>query len=104
MRNLFGTLLLLLMICSSGGSKTKEDLYAEGLKQLKAANPNGAVVLFKNALEKDENYVDARFMLARAYARTGKKDQAEKEFLKVLKQNPSRDDVLPELADIYIAT
>jgi len=103
MRKLAG-MLLLLLACSACGSKTKDELYAEGVKQLNAANPNGAVVLFKSALEKDENYVDARFMLARAYARTGKREQAEKEFLKVLKQNPSRDDVLPELADVYNST
>ncbi len=102
MRFSLGILIALVVFCAACGRKTKDELYAEGVKQLNAANPSGATVLFKSALEKDENYVDARFMLARAYARSGKREQAEKEFLKVLKQNPSRDDVLPELADIYI--
>lgn len=84
-------------------SKTKEELYSEGVKQLDAANPSGAVVLFKNALEKDENYLDARFQLAKAYAKLGKKEQAEKEFLKVLRQYPARDDVTLELANLYNA-
>lgn len=103
MKKLFWVLIIM-CISSACGSKSKEELFEEGLKQLNSANANGAVVLFKNALEKDENYLDARFQLAKAYIQSGKREQAEKEFLKVLKQNPSRDDVLPELADIYNAT
>lgn len=98
---LVATFLILLTVCSSCGRKTKEELLVEGVKQLNNANPNGAVVLFKSALEKDENYLDARFQLAKAYARLGKNEQAEKEYLKVLKQNPSRDEVLLELAGVY---
>jgi putative PEP-CTERM system TPR-repeat lipoprotein len=101
---LVAALLILLTVCSACGRKTKEELLAEGVKQLNGANPNGAVVLFKNALEKDENYLDARFQLAKAYAQLGKTEQAEKEYLKVLKQNPSRDEVLLELAELYNAS
>ena len=90
--------LVILLTCSACSSKTKETLYEEGVKQLKAANPGGAVVFFKNALEKDGNFGDARFQLAKAYAVLGKNEQAEKEFTKVLTQNPSRDEVLLELA------
>ena len=96
--------LIILITFSACGGKKKEELYAEGLKQLEASNPGGAVVLFKNALEKDENYLDARFQLAKSYARLGKREQAEKEFNKVLKQNPSRDEVLLELAGIFNAS
>lgn len=95
------TVLLALTACSG---KSKEELYNEGVKQLNASNPSGAVVLLKNALEKDENYLDARFQLAKAYAGMGKNEQAEKEFRKVLKQNPLRDEVLIELAGILNAT
>lgn len=94
-------ILLILCVCSACGRKSKAELYEEGVKQLDSSNPAGAVVLFKNALEKDENYLDARFQLARAYSKLGRLEQAEKEFLKVLKQNPSRDEVLPELAVVY---
>lgn len=101
MKNLFVITIIIVTLVSGCVRKSKEELYAEGFKQLNASNPNGAVVLFKNALEKDENYLDARYQLARAYAKLGKLDQAEKEFLKVLKQNPSRDEILPELAAVY---
>jgi len=96
--------LIILITLSACGGKTKEELYAEGVKQFEESNPGGAVVLFKNALEKDENYLDARFQLARSYAKLGKLEQAEKEFNKVLKQNPSRDEVLLELAGILNAS
>ena len=102
MKKIFLTLMITLALTACSG-KTKEELYSEGLNQLNAANPSGAVVLFKNALEKDENYLDARFQLARAYAKLGKREQAEKEFLKVLRQNPSRDEVTLELATLFNA-
>ncbi|NVN91780.1 MAG: PEP-CTERM system TPR-repeat protein PrsT [Desulfuromonadales bacterium] len=98
------SMLLVVVICSACGRKSKEELFKEGVKQLNEANPNGAVVLFKNALEKDENYLDARYQLAKAYAALGKKEQAEKEFLKVLRQNPSRDEVLLDLAGLFNAS
>lgn len=90
--------LFLLYTCFGCGSKTKESLYNEGVEQMKAANPGAAVVFFKNALEKDGNFLEARFQLAKAYSALGKHDQAEKEFTKVLTQNPTRDEVLLELA------
>lgn len=97
-------LFIFLLACSACGSKTKESLYIEGVKQLKAANPGGAVVFFKNALEKDANFGDARFQLAKAYAALGKNEQAEKEFIKVLRQNPSRDEILLEMARLNSAS
>ncbi|MDD2736017.1 MAG: PEP-CTERM system TPR-repeat protein PrsT [Desulfuromonadaceae bacterium] len=97
-------LIIVICICAGCSGKTSAELYDEGLKQMNASNPNGAVVLFKNVLEKDENHLDARFQLAKAYAKLGKREQAEKEFNKVLKLNPSRDDVLLELAGLYNAS
>jgi putative PEP-CTERM system TPR-repeat lipoprotein len=85
-------------------SKTKEELYGEGVKLVQKADPNGAIVFFKNALEKDQNYFEARYQLARAYMAVGKFDQAEKEFLKVSRQNPSRADVMLEMAKLYSLT
>ncbi len=95
---LFLLLLALLVVLPGCGSKTKEDLYNEGVKQMDAANPAGAVVYFKNALDKDGNFLEARYQLGKAYAALGKNSQAEKEFAKVLTQNPSRDEVMLELA------
>ncbi|WP_226377646.1 XrtA/PEP-CTERM system TPR-repeat protein PrsT [Citrifermentans bremense] len=91
---------VILLTCVGCSSKTKESLYNEGKQQMEASNPGAAVVFFKNALEKDGNYLEARFQLAKAYAALGKNEQAEKEFTKVLTQNPTRDEVLLELAKL----
>lgn len=103
MLKLISALLMMLVVCTGCGSKTKESLNAEGVKQLKASNPGAAVVYFKNALERDGNYVEARFNLAKAYAALGKLDQGEREYSKVLTQDPARDEVQLELAKLYNA-
>lgn len=103
-RKLLVLLIAVCLACSACGRKSKEELLAEGIRQLDGSNPGGAVVLFKSALEKDENFLEARFQLARSYSALGKYEQAEKEFQKVLKQNPARDEILIELAKIYNAT
>lgn len=91
------------MFALAGCGKNKDELYREGVSLLKSGNPSGAVVLFKNALEKDQNFQDARFQLAAAYQAIGKYEQAEKELLKLQKQNPSRADIPLELAKLYNA-
>ena len=95
-------LLLFIVALTAGcGGKSKEDLYKEGLKQAREGNQNGAIVLFRNALEKDPNYLDARCQLGRAYLASGKFEQAEKEIQKVLHANPGRNDLKLDLAKAY---
>ncbi|MFP4516464.1 MAG: XrtA/PEP-CTERM system TPR-repeat protein PrsT [Desulfovibrionales bacterium] len=97
--------LFLLLSCSlaisSCSSKTKEELFTEGLQQAQQGNPKGAIVLFKNALEKDQNYYEARFQLAKVYLTTGKYDQAERELQKVVRQDPKNEEVQLQLARLY---
>ncbi len=52
-----------LLICGCS-PKTKEELFQEGVGHFKKNNPQGAIVLFKKALEKDPNFFDARLELA----------------------------------------
>jgi len=94
------SLIVLIVACSQ---KSREELFAEGVRLMdKENNPNGAIVLFKNAIEKDPNYVEARFQLAKAYIAVGKFDSAEKELLNVLGQNPAARGVRLELARVYL--
>ena len=79
---------------------TKESLNSEGETLFKQGNYNGAIVHYKNALEKDPNFVPARFNLGLAYLETGKLDQAEREFQKVQLQNPHDGRVTFQLARI----
>jgi len=46
--------------------KTKEELFQEGVGHFKKNNPQGAIVLFKKALETDPNFFDAHVELATA--------------------------------------
>src|SRR6266702_6797730 len=101
MLKLIFTVLLLVVSLSGCGGKTKDELLAEGTKQLEKDNPNGAVVLLKNALEKDQSFLEARYQLAKAYAQVGKFEQAEKEFKKVLLQNPTKTELKLDLARLY---
>jgi putative PEP-CTERM system TPR-repeat lipoprotein len=94
---------LLLVFCLFGCErKTKEQLLEKGIELRKAANPTGAVVLFKNALEKDPNYLEARLQLGLAYLDGGNFSQAEKELAKVLLQNPQNGEVLLHLANVHL--
>ena len=97
----FLILFILLFVVSCGG-QSKEELLHEGTKLAGEGNYRGAIVLYKNALEKDANYLDARMGLADAYLKTGHFDRAEKEFQKVLLQNPAKSDVLLKLAAVYL--
>lgn len=84
--------ILLIAILMSGilGCKgpAKEALNEEGQVLFRQGNFNGAIVYYKNALEKDAAFLPARFNLALAYLETGKLDQAERELRKVLEQSP----------------
>jgi putative PEP-CTERM system TPR-repeat lipoprotein len=93
---------LVLITLTSCRSKTKEELFAEGVNQIKNGNPGAAIVMLKNALEKDQNYLEARYQLALAYKESGKFEQAEREFQKVLRQNPNYPGLKLLLAKIHI--
>jgi putative PEP-CTERM system TPR-repeat lipoprotein len=93
---------VLFLIVSCTG-KSKEELLAEGLKLLNENQPSGAIVLFKNALEKDQNYFEARKQLAKAYMSAGKFDQAGQEYQKLLRMDPSAVQFQLELAKAYLS-
>ena len=71
---------------------------------VKAGNYQAAVSLFKDALEKDPNYTDARLQFGIAYLETSKLDKAENELEKVLRQDPDNYEVTLRLAQIYLQT
>lgn len=96
---LFLSLVLCLALAACGQSK--DALYEKGVKQFEEGNYNGAIVHFKNVLEKDPNAIQARLKLGAAYLETGKFEQAEKEFQKVLLQNPYDPEVSLLLGKLY---
>jgi Tfp pilus assembly protein PilF len=94
------SIIVVLAVCLLAGckSQTKESMVQEGQQLIQQGNPLGAVVLLNNALEKDQNYVEARYQLAQAYLQGNKLDNAEKELLKIRNQEPGRQQVLLDLA------
>jgi len=99
----YAVLVMTILFCSGLiGCKgyTKESLNTEGEALFKQGNYNGAIVHYKNALEKDPNFVVARFNLGLAYLETGKLEQAEREFQKVQLQNPHDGRINFQLARI----
>ena len=93
---------LLLLLLGSCNNQSKEALLQEGITYTRDGNYRGAVVLFKNALEKDPNYFEARFQLADAYLKIGKYERAEKEFIKVQHQAPDYPELPLKLAEINL--
>ncbi len=89
----------LLAACTA---QTPQELVAEGDRLRSEGNLRGAIVLYKNALEKDANDLAARIGLATSYQGSGSLDLAEQEFQKVLLQNPSLHEIHLRLATIYI--
>ncbi len=93
--------MLLLFVVSCGG-QTKEEMVKEGDSLLASGNVRGSIVLYRNALEKDANYLNARIGLADAYNKSGQYDRAEKEYQKVILQDSSRAQTHLDLASVYI--
>ncbi len=88
--------------CTGKIGKTKEELLREGVRQIAENNPRGAIVFFKNALESDQNFFEARFQLAKAYYRIGNFDSAEKELQKTIRQSPALGAARILLARVYL--
>jgi putative PEP-CTERM system TPR-repeat lipoprotein len=97
------SILIVMLLCVGCEAQSKEQLLGQGMNLLQEKNPQGAVVYLRKALEKDSNFTAARFELAKAYGQLGRTDAAEREFIKVLKQEPERDEVELELANLYLA-
>lgn len=104
LKKMFLALLLIAVTVSGCDNKTKEELLQEGIQFSADENYRGAIVLFKNALEKDPNFIKARLLLGDAYLESGKYQNAEKEFQKTLRQDPSNKDIVLKLATVYIKT
>ena len=103
---LFATFLLLFFVTvlPACREQSKEEIFLQGMEFVKSGNYQAAVSLFKDALEKDPNYTDARLQFGIAYLETSKLDKAENEFEKVLRQDPTNYEATLRLAQIYLQT
>ncbi len=91
---------LFLSLTACGGDSVKE-FQEEGRKLMQEGNANGAIVFFKNALDKDSKNFELRFDLAKAYLKAGKLPQAEAELQKCLLQQPNNIELLSTAASYH---
>ncbi len=85
-------------------SQTKEDMLSSGLALLRAGDMRGSITCFKNALQKDVNFYEARYYLADAYLRSGRLELAESEFAKISLYNSSFFELPVKFSQIYLLT
>ncbi len=88
----------------SNQNLSKQEYYKSGLEFLEKGNPGGAVIAFKRAIEKDQNFFEARYQLALSYILQNKYESAQKELFKVLRLNPSFNDAHISLAKVHLKT
>ena len=95
-----------LSVCllSACREQSKEDLLQQGMAFVEADKSQAAVNLFRQALEKDPNYIEARLQLGLAYLNTNKLDKAESELQKVFRQKPQDPEISLRLAELYLVT
>ena len=97
-------ILVVFLLLNACREQTKDEVFLQGMEFVSNGNHQAAVTLFKNALEKDPNYIDARLQLGIAYLETGKYDKAESELEKALHQQPDSHPAILNLSKIYLGT
>src|SRR5690349_8370857 len=84
-------------------SETPQSLLASGKNYLAKGDTKSAVIQLKNALQKDANLTEARFLLGKALLDAGDAVSAEKELRKALELGYSADQVVPLLARALVS-
>ena len=73
------TLILLLALAACGGSDSVEEHLARASQFIAASEYKAAVIELKNALQKDQQSAEARWLLGKVYLESGDALSAEKE-------------------------
>ena len=95
-------LLLALMLSACGGDKP-DAMLASARDYIAKNDPKAAVIQLKNALQKDPEMPEARFLLGQALLRTGDPVGAETELRKAMGLKYPQDQVVPLLAQALAA-
>lgn len=96
--------LLALALAAGCSRDSSADLVASGQKLLAQKDTKGAVIQFKNALQKDANNGLARFFLGKALLEGGEPASALVELRKALELQVPDEQVMPELARAMLIT
>ena len=88
--------------CTDDPAVTKKKAFDQGVQYLKDGKYNEAVIAFRNSLQIDPDYADARHQLGRTYRRKGWVVDARTEFEKALKARPDLVDARYELGQVLV--
>src|SRR3954452_19161329 len=98
------TLLALATFVAGCAGDRPENLVASAKEYLAKNDTNAAIIQLKNALQKDPNLAEARFLLGRSLLQTGDALSAEKELRKALEFGYRPAEVNPSLARALVQT
>lgn len=91
----------LLSGCGSSPDEKKAVHFEKGLEYAEAGNHAAAVIEFRNAVEIDPRFADARYQLGVAYLRTERPRSALEELERAAGLDPSNTDAMLKAAEIY---
>lgn len=93
---------LLLVVQAGCGGEKPETMLASAKDYLAKQDAKAAVIQLRNALQKDPNLAEARFLLGKAQLEAGDNPTAEKELRRALELGYSPDLVVPALAQALL--
>jgi cellulose synthase operon protein C len=97
-------LFVLAFLVGCGGGESSEDFLASGRKLLDAGDTAGAIIQFKNALQKQPDSGEVRYLLGSALQRSGSAQQAVVEYRKAIEQGYDPAKLRPELLAAVLST
>ena len=100
---LSAALVLMGGLTSCGKAQTAQTLILEARQYQQAGDHKAAIIQLKNALQKNPDSVEARYVLGTIYNQSGDAKSAEKEFRRALGLGMKPAKVLPELGNSLLA-
>ena len=93
---------LIVVVLMTGCGETPESMLASAKEYIAKNDRSAAVIQLRNALQKNPNLAEARFLLGKSLLEAGDLDGAEKELRKADELLYSRDEVYPLLSRIVL--
>lgn len=94
---IFGVILFIGSVTACSKTQTSQALVSEARQYQQKGDNKAAIIQLKNALQKDPDDAEARYLLGTIYYETGDPKSAEKELRRALSLGMSPDKVLPSL-------
>ncbi len=100
---LFTLILVVIAGCGISPEEKKAAHYQKGMAYINSGEYRAAVIEFRNAVQIDPAFADARYQLGLAYLKTDQPGNALEELERAASLNPSNIDARIKVAEIYLA-